>query len=128
MTQPSHAPVPGVSTAVLDSAIELASGPGIADLQWTSRTNCPRRCDAIVRVTPTHLVLVDELTKGESPYFDLTNFAFGPDDTDYADEIPGNIGFEARQELISLHRDSAEVLWTEPNSAAVQRGPDEGRR
>jgi hypothetical protein len=77
----------------------------------------------IVRITPTRLVPVDGPAKVAGQYFWLTNFAFGPDNTVYADEVPGSLGFEALQELISLRRGTAEVLWTEPSAAAARRSP-----
>ena len=43
--------------------------------------------------------------------FWLTNFAFGPRGAIYADEIPGNTGFEPRQQLIQVRRGHAALLW-----------------
>lgn len=49
--------------------------------------------------------------------FWLTYFAFGPRGSLYADEIPGNSGFEARQKLIALRRGRETLLWRQPHSA-----------
>lgn len=44
-------------------------------------------------------------------YFWLTYFAFAPNGTMYADEIPGNSAFEARQQLVSVARGREALLW-----------------
>jgi len=49
--------------------------------------------------------------------FWLTYFAFGPHDSIYADEIPGNAGFEARQELLVSRRGHGTLLWEQPSKA-----------
>lgn len=75
---------------------------------------------AIARVTPTGVAPVDKLVKVHGKYFWATNFAFGPHGTLYVDELPGNLGFELRQELVSLRGGRTRVLWTEPKSAAAR--------
>jgi len=50
-------------------------------------------------------------------YFSLTYFALSPNGTIYADEIPGNIGFEAHQRLLSASNGHIRVLWQEKNAA-----------
>ena len=75
---------------------------------------------AIVRVTPTGVAKVDKLVKVDGKYFWATNFAFGPHGTLFVDELPGNLGFEPRQELVSLRGGRTRVLWTEPKSAAAR--------
>jgi hypothetical protein len=49
--------------------------------------------------------------------FWLTYFAFSPHGGAYADEIPGNGGFEARQKLLAVRRGHATLLWEQPNKA-----------
>ena len=49
--------------------------------------------------------------------FWLTYFAFSPHGGAYADEIPGNGGFEARQKLLAVRRGRATLLWEQPNKA-----------
>ncbi len=60
------------------------------------------------QVTPAH-------SFGDS--FWLTYFAFGPGGGIYADEIPGDSGFEARQQLLETHRGHSAVLWEQPKRA-----------
>ncbi len=72
-----------------------------------------------MRVTPTRLVPAAELSGVDGQYFWTMDFAFGPDGTLYADEIPGNLGFEARQELVSVARGRVTLLWTEPAEPAA---------
>jgi hypothetical protein len=72
----------------------------------------------IVRLTPKGLVPIKRMDMIDGQYFLGTYFAFGPRGTLYADEIPGNIGDEARQELVSVSGRRANVLWTESASAA----------
>jgi hypothetical protein len=48
-------------------------------------------------------------------YFELTYFAFAPSGTIYADETPGNTGFEDHQQLLSVTRRHAKLLWQENN-------------
>lgn len=49
--------------------------------------------------------------------FWLTYFAFSPNGSLYADEIPGNGGFEARQQLIRFQHGHKTVLWEQPSRA-----------
>jgi hypothetical protein len=87
---------------------ELVSGPGGAVYSEDG--------GSIVRVTPTGLSPVDKLAEVGAQGFWPTNFTFGPHGTLYADELPGNQGFETRQELILVRAGSAKVLWTESKS------------
>lgn len=73
----------------------------------------------IVRVTPTRLIRIDRMVKVDRQYFSGTYFAFGPHGAVYADESPGNIGFERRQELVSVRGGRTNVLWIESKSAAA---------
>jgi hypothetical protein len=67
----------------------------------------------IVRATPERLVTTYQLPG----LFWLTYFAIAPNAVVYADEMPGNVGFEAHQELISDQAGRFDVLWQEANSA-----------
>jgi len=49
-------------------------------------------------------------------YFWLTYFAFAPDGTMYADEIPGNSGFERYQQLRVVRDDRSSVLWQQTSA------------
>jgi hypothetical protein len=49
--------------------------------------------------------------------FWLTYFAFGPDGRIYADEIPGDGGFEARQQMRERFSGHRTVLWEQPRPA-----------
>ena len=46
-------------------------------------------------------------------YFWLTSFAFGPRGVIYADELPGNGGFERHQQLVMFAGGHAQLLWQE---------------
>jgi hypothetical protein len=50
-------------------------------------------------------------------YFTLTYFAFAPSGTIYADEIPGNTGFEAHQQLLSVSHGHTDLVWQQNNRA-----------
>lgn len=48
-------------------------------------------------------------------YFWLTYFAISANGSVYADEIPGNSGFESRQQLVAVPNDGAiKLLWEQP--------------
>lgn len=49
-------------------------------------------------------------------YFWLTQLAFGPHGTLYADEIPGGGAFEAHQQLVSVRNAHVSLLWQENNT------------
>ena len=49
--------------------------------------------------------------------FWLTYFAFGASGSIYADEIPGDGGFEARQQLLMVHHGHKTLLWEQPKPA-----------
>lgn len=91
---------------------ELASGPDGAVYAEND--------GAVDRVTPAGLVPIDRMVKVDNEYFWGTHFAFGSHGALYADELPGNIGFERRQELVSIRSGKTKTLWTEPKSAAAQ--------
>jgi hypothetical protein len=58
------------------------------------------------------------MVKVDGQYFSGTYFAFGPRGALYADETPGNIGFERRQELVLVSGRHTKVLWVESESVA----------
>jgi hypothetical protein len=70
---------------------------------------------AILRVTPDRLLPAFTVTKVRHEYFWPTYFAFGADGETYLDEIPGDGGFEAHQQLISIHGGRIRLLWQERN-------------
>jgi hypothetical protein len=49
--------------------------------------------------------------------FWLTYFAFAPSGAIYADEIPGNTGFEEHQQLLFVSHGHTSLLWQESNRA-----------
>jgi hypothetical protein len=49
-------------------------------------------------------------------YFSPTYFAFGPHQLIYADELPGDAGFEAHQQLVSVRNTHISLLWQERNA------------
>jgi hypothetical protein len=73
---------------------------------------------SIARVTRRGLVPIDSFVKVDGQYFAATYFAFSPRGPLYVDELPGNSGFEERQQLISDHAGKIKVLWTESKSTA----------
>ena len=75
----------------------------------------------LMRVTPKKLVPVNRLFKVNGKYFWVTNFAFGPNGTLYADELPGNLGFEALQSLVVVGHAGPKVLWTESQVFAARQ-------
>jgi hypothetical protein len=56
---------------------------------------------------------VPDPTRGDT--FWLTYFAFAPNGTIYSDEIPGDGGFEAHQQLIAVTHHHTVLLWQERN-------------
>jgi hypothetical protein len=75
---------------------------------------------SIMRLTPTRLILVDKLVNVDGKYFWATNFAFGGNGTLFVDELPGNIGFERRQQLVAVQQGGSKVLWTESSAIAIR--------
>lgn len=49
-------------------------------------------------------------------YFSPTYFAYGPHGIIYADEMPGGVGFEAHQQLVSVTNVHVVLLWQEKNT------------
>jgi hypothetical protein len=73
---------------------------------------------SITRVTRKGFVPIDSFVKVDGEYFAATYFAFSPRGHLYVDELPGNSGFEERQQLISDRAGKIKVLWTESKSTA----------
>lgn len=80
----------------------IYAGPGVARIE-------PRKLAPIsnFNVAPDGL-------RGQ--YFPLTYFAFSPNGALYADDIPGNLGFERHQQLVSVTNHHTSLLWQENNS------------
>jgi hypothetical protein len=77
----------------------------------------------ISRLEPHKLVPVSALDAAVTPtvngqYFPPTYFAFSPNGTLYVDDIPGNIGDEAHQQLRSVSTGHVDLLWQESNQTA----------
>jgi hypothetical protein len=69
----------------------------------------------ILRVTPHRLVPAFTIAKVGHEYFSPTYFAFGAGGETYLDEIPGDAGFEAHQQLIMIRHAHITLLWQERN-------------
>ena len=85
----------------------LAQGPGGAVYADTG--------SEIVRVERKRLVTTFEFNKVRGEYFSLSNFAFGPHGTLYADDLAGDTGFQAHQQLVSVSGARVKLLWKESN-------------
>jgi hypothetical protein len=68
---------------------------------------------AILRIEPHQLVPTLSFHQG----FFLTYFAVSPNATVYGDEVPGNQGFEAHQQLLFARDGHTHLLWQEKNAA-----------
>jgi hypothetical protein len=69
----------------------------------------------IVRVERKRLVTTFVFNKVHGEYFYLSNFAFGPHGSLYADDLSGDTGFEAHQQLVSVSGTRVRLLWQESN-------------
>jgi hypothetical protein len=69
----------------------------------------------ILRVTPHRLLPAFTIAKVRHQYFWPTYFAFGTHGESYLDEIPGDAGFNAHQQLITIRDAHVTLLWQEPN-------------
>ena len=72
---------------------------------------------AIVRIETRKLVPIltfNQRLRGQ--YFPLTYFAFTAHGTIYANDIPGNNGFETHQQLLSVSNGRIRLLWQETNT------------
>ncbi|MGI8712616.1 MAG: hypothetical protein ACR2NR_05405 [Solirubrobacteraceae bacterium] len=69
----------------------------------------------ILRVTPHRLTTAFTIAKVRRQYFWPTYFAFGARGETYLDEIPGDGGFEANQQLIAIRDAHITLLWQERN-------------
>jgi len=81
----------------------IYAGPGVARIE-------PHKLAPI----STFNVALDGRLRGQ--YFPLTYFAFSTNGTLYADDVPGNIGFERHQQLVSVTNHHTSLLWQETNS------------
>jgi hypothetical protein len=73
--------------------------------------------DGIVRIEPHQLVpffIFGGQLYGQ--YFALHYFAFSPNGTIYSDEIPGDMGYELHQQLVSVRSSRVSLLWQEKNA------------
>lgn len=71
----------------------------------------------IERIEPHKLLTAFSFTKRlHGQYFGVTYFAFSANGTLYADDVPGNIGFESHQQLLSVSQGYTRLLWQENNS------------
>jgi len=71
----------------------------------------------IARIEPHALVSVFQLAQRLPDHdFPVTYFAFGPTGTLYADDVPGNIGLELHQQLVSVSNTHVSLLWQENNA------------
>jgi hypothetical protein len=85
----------------------LREGPGGAVYAGDGST--------LLRVSGAKPVVSYDLSQNVAgEYFWLTWFAFAPDGTLYADEIPGGGGFEKRQQLIAVHDNHVLLIWEQP--------------
>lgn len=51
----------------------------------------------------------------DGQYFPLTNFAIAPDGVIYAEDLPGDQGFEDHQQLVAVDGNNVTLLWQERN-------------
>jgi hypothetical protein len=67
----------------------------------------------VLRVSGAKPVIAYDLSQVKlvGEYFWLTSFAFAPDGTLFADEVPGGGGFERQQQLISVQHDHVRLIW-----------------
>jgi hypothetical protein len=97
LTQKTNARRSGGDTSVLERApdglVYGESGGGLLKLQGN-------------RAIPAY-----SFPSTKRSYFWLTHFAFAPDGTVYADEIPGSGGFERYQQLRVVRGNRTSVLW-----------------
>jgi hypothetical protein len=92
------------------------SGGGDSVLQRAPNgTVYAERGPHILRVTSHRLLPAMTINKVHGEYFEPTYFALGAHGETYLDEIPGDAGFEAHQQLIAVHDAHATLLWQEGN-------------
>jgi hypothetical protein len=79
---------------------------------------CAGSGGGIERIEPHKLVTANSFTERlHGQYFGVTYFAFSANGTLYADDVPGNNGFEDHQQLLSVSHGHTNLLWQENNSA-----------
>lgn len=71
----------------------------------------------ILRVTAHRLVRAFTINEVDHQYFWPTYFAFGEHGGAYIDEIPGDGGFEAHQQLIAVRGGHITLLWQQRNDS-----------
>ena len=84
-----------------------AAKPGIARIE-------PHKLVPIASFNGPLSTIDERRLRGQ--YFPLTYFAFSRNGTLYADDIPGNIGFEDHQQLLSISNGDISLLWQEKNA------------
>jgi len=67
------------------------------------------------RLVPASAAIAAVSTTINGQYFPVTYVAFSPNGTLYADDIPGNIGFERHQQLRAITPNRTRLLWQEDN-------------
>jgi hypothetical protein len=73
--------------------------------------------DGIRRIEPHKLVPAFAFNGHiRNEYFSLTYFAFSPSGTIYADDLPGDEGFEVHQQLLSVKNHHISLLWRQRNA------------
>ena len=82
-------------------AVYEASGAGIARIESQKLVS---------------IFLFTERLRGQ--YFPVTYFAFGAHGTLYADDVPGNLGFERHQQLRFVANHHTALLWQEHNTTS----------
>ncbi len=100
-------------------------GPGSGARQSGGNTSVLQRAPSgivyaengphILRVTSHRLLPAFTITKVNHEYFWPTYFAFGAHGETYVDEIPGDGGFEAHEQLIAIRHAHVILLWQERN-------------
>jgi hypothetical protein len=104
--------------------VHQIGGPNSVERQWPGAYSVLERGpdgavyaedgDVLLRIEGDRFVRVFSFGKVAGENFLLTNFAFGPHGVLYADEIPGGISFEARQQLVSVSGARVRLLWEQP--------------
>ena len=82
---------------------------------------------AVVRVERKRLVTTFEFNKVRGEYFSPSYFAFEPSGSLYADDLAGDTGFEAHQQLVSVSETRVRLLWQESNVVSRWRGDTTSR-
>lgn len=70
------------------------------------------------RLSPAFTVF-DRSRPLDGQSFPLTYFAFGPGGTIYADDMPGDDGFEAHQQLLEVTGGHIRLVWQQTNRSGA---------